>query len=91
MSLGKECLEIMRRLFLGELNPKQYCDGLIALHIKYPLGGHNPPLNTFQLKNYRKLLIQPLNFNEAAQMYYWQTKDKQDCLKPEAKSWYKED
>jgi hypothetical protein len=103
MSLGKECLEIMKRLFLGELNQSQYCDALLALHIKYPMNGHNPPLTEYQLKNYRKIPkitqhpdnknikyldhLQPLNFDEAAQMYYWQTKDKQDRLKPEKKSW----
>ena len=88
--ISKDCFNIMKRLFNGELSQKQYYEGLMALHTKYPMSGHNPPLTDYQIKNYRNIPIiikdnkiryldhlQPFSFKEAAQMYYWHTIDKQ--------------
>jgi len=87
--MEKDCMELIIRKMSGELDSKQYCDALIAFHEKYPMPGHNPPLTTFQLKNYKRLNeihtdrdtgikywdhIQPWNFDEAAQMYYWHSR-----------------
>jgi hypothetical protein len=84
--IGLECIEIIHKKLSRQIDSKQYSDALIKLHQKYPMEGHNPPLTTFQLKNYRTIMqvvtdpykgftywdhLQPYNFEEAAQMYYF--------------------
>jgi len=84
--IGLECIDIIQKKMARKISSKQYSDALIKLHQKYPIEGHNPPLTTFQLKNYRTIIqvvtdpdkgfkywdhLQPYNFEEAAQMYYF--------------------
>jgi len=87
--MGRDCMALIIKKMSADIDPKQYCDGLLQLHQKYPINGHEPPLTTFQLKNYKILIevyvdpdtdvkyidhLQPWNFDEAAQMYYWHSR-----------------
>jgi hypothetical protein len=87
--IGLDCIEIITKKISNQITPEQFSDALMGLHQKYPMPGHHPPLTIFQLKNYRSIMqvyadpdtgvkywdhLQPWNFEEAAQMFYfhWQ-------------------
>ena len=95
MNIGQECIEIIKKKITREVNSRQYCDAIIGLNIRYPIKGHDPPLTDYQTKNYKNIkriytdpvsglkyydYTYPHNFDEAAQMYYWQTKREVEVL-----------
>ena len=89
MNLGMECIELIGKKMTGEIHHTQFCDALIDLNIRYPMRGHEPPMSNYQIKNHKNIkrvyvdpvngykyldYTYPFNFDEAAQMYHWQTK-----------------
>jgi len=110
--MGKDCMQLINKKMAGQIDSKQFCDAIIELGQKYPIPGHNPPLSTYQLKHYGLLMqrhedpdtrveywdhLQPWNFDEAAQMYYWHSKSgygkekEQPDLKSRAAGEYEEE
>lgn len=101
--MGLNCIDLITKKRQGEITREQFYAALIELHNKYPMSGHNPPLTTFQITNYRSLKmkiedpnydviyedhLQPLNFLEAAEMYK-QSLDKRDKEAIPDKAWKK--
>ena len=81
--MGFECLSFLSKLLSKQLTHEETYLNLMKLHDKYPISGHDPPLNKFQYKHHRIVKVkeisergvhcwgclQPSNFREAAEMY----------------------
>jgi hypothetical protein len=81
--LGKECMDLISKKISHRLNPEEFYIEILNLHKEFPISGHNQPLTPFQIDHYLEMdeiqisdkgikyfdHIQPLNFQEAAEMY----------------------
>ena len=81
--MGFECLSFLSKLLSKQLTHEETYLKLMELHDKYPIPGHDPPLNKFQYKYHRTVMVketstkgfqywtslQPSIFKEAAEMY----------------------
>ena len=78
--MGKECIALITKKLSHQISPDEFYAALLDLHEKYPMPGHNPPLNRTAYRNYREIWhqnefgewnkgLQPKNFKETAEMY----------------------
>lgn len=104
MKLSDDCMALITaKLPPHEMNREQYYQALIELHNKYPMPGHNPPLTSYQIKNWKTLKervrdpnydieyedhLFPMNFLEAAEMYK-ASMDKRDDSSIPLEAWKK--
>ena len=70
-----ECAKLVISKISYQISPEEYYIKLMEFHNKYPLNGHNPPLDKEKYTHYKKYDIQPWNFKEVAEMYM-QSKNK---------------
>ena len=81
--MGFECLAILSKMLSKQLTQDETYLKLMELHRKYPIPGHDPPLNKYQFSHFKSITVKdvsdrgvayedhlhPMNFGEAAEMY----------------------
>jgi len=67
--MGFECIALIGVMLSRQLTQDQIYIAIMDLHNKYPMLGHDPPLNKYQYQHFRTMHLQPQNFKEAAEMY----------------------
>jgi len=80
--MGLECAKLIQKKMAKEMSSEEYYVALCEMGRKYPMHGHNHPLSKEDFIDRRKKVIvqmndkisylediQPMNFNEAAEMY----------------------